>query len=129
MAEIKQKVEFKGVTPEEVYDTLMSSKKHADFTGAAANIENKVGGKVSAWDGYIDATNLELEPGKKIVQKWRASEWPEGERSKATFILKAKDGGTELTFEQTSVPDKFADEIDKGWHESYWEPMKKYLAK
>ncbi len=125
---IKQTVQFDGVSPEEVYDALMSSKKHADFTGAAANIENKVGGKVSAWDGYIDATNLELQPGRKIVQKWRASEWPEGEWSQATFELKANGDGTELTFEQTGVPDKFVSEIDKGWHESYWEPMKKYFA-
>ncbi|MBP9821957.1 MAG: hypothetical protein KBC81_00700 [Candidatus Pacebacteria bacterium] len=49
----------------EVYDALMSSKKHSHFTGAKASMGQKVGGKISAYDGYIDGKNLELKEDKK----------------------------------------------------------------
>ena len=54
-------------TPEEVYDALIDEKKHAEFTGAKAKIDPKIGGKFTAWDGYIFGKNLELVKGKKIV--------------------------------------------------------------
>lgn len=60
-----------GATPEQVYEALMNSKKHAKFTGAAAKISRKVGGKISAYDGYISGTNVELVENKKIVRMWR----------------------------------------------------------
>lgn len=52
--------------PDEVYDALMDSNKHAAFTGAAAKIENKVGGKFEIWDGYASGKNIELVRGKKM---------------------------------------------------------------
>jgi activator of HSP90 ATPase len=79
-------------------------KKHSKFTGGKAQISRKVGGKFSAFDGYSEGTNLELVPDKKIVQTWRASDWPEGHYSKVDFSLKEIPGGTRLTFTQTGVP-------------------------
>src|SRR3989338_6505060 len=96
---IKQKIIFKA-TPHEVYEALMDSKRHEKFTGAKASISRKVGGKVSAYDGWIEAENVELIPDKKIVQKWRGDDWPEGHFSVATFELKKIPQGTELAFTQ-----------------------------
>ena len=104
---IKQSVTIKA-SPHDVYEALMDSKKHAKFTGGKATISRKVGGKFSAFDGYAEGVNLELVPDKKIVQSWRASDWPEGHYSKATFALKAVAGGTKLTFTQTGVPEEFS---------------------
>jgi uncharacterized protein YndB with AHSA1/START domain len=59
-----------------VYDALMSSRHHAKFTGAPASISKKEGGSFSVFGDYATGNNLELIPGKKIVQTWRADNWP-----------------------------------------------------
>ncbi|TSA46032.1 hypothetical protein D4R52_01375 [bacterium] len=125
---IKQSVVLKG-SPHQVYEMLMDEKIHAAFTGAGAKISRKKGGKFTAWDDYIEGTNLELVPDEKIVQKWRASDWPEGEYSEATFEMEKTKGGTKLTFTQTGMPDGNYADIKKGWVEFYWEPMEKFLGK
>lgn len=125
---IKQTVEIKA-DPNDVYKAYMDPKQHSKFTGASAKISPKVGGKFSVWDGYAEGENLELEPGKKIVQTWRASDWPEGAVSKITIKLAKKGKGTKLTFTHTGVPADFVDDIKQGWIEYYWEPMKELLEK
>jgi activator of HSP90 ATPase len=63
------------------------------------------------------------------VQNWRASDWPEGHYSKATFAFKEIPGGTRLTFTQTEVPAKQYEDISQGWRDYYWAPMKEMLEK
>ena len=106
---------------------LMDSKKHAAFTGDDAEIDRKIGGHFSVWGGYIEGTNLELMPDKKIVQSWRGSDWPEGHSSQATFRLEEAGGATTLSFEQTGVPEEFYEDIAQGWKDYYWEPMQETL--
>ena len=125
---LKQSVTIKA-TPHDVYEALMDSKKHAEFTGGKASISRKVGGKFTAFDGYSEGTNVELEPDKKIVQSWRAEDWPEGHYSQATFALAKVAGGTKLTFTHVDVPADQYDDIAKGWKDYYWTPMKKMLEK
>jgi activator of HSP90 ATPase len=125
---IRQVVTF-NASPADVYDALMDSKKHSRFTGAAAKISPKVGGRISAYDGYIEGTNLELKPGKRIVQAWRSSEWPKDHWSEVSFIL-AKDGkGTRLTFKHSGVPEGDVKDKIKGWEDYYWQPMREMLEK
>ena len=128
MKTIKQKVIFKA-SPHDIYEMLMDSKKHAAFTGDDAEISRRVGGKITAYGGYIDGKNVELVKDSKIVQKWRGSDWLEGHYSTATFELKAVGDGTQLTFTQTDVPDEQHGAISKGWIEHYWDKMKKVLKK
>ena len=123
---IKQTATFKA-PPHEVYEALMDSAKHAKFTGGKARISREVGGKFSAFDGYSEGTNLELVPGKKIVQTWRASDWPAGHYSTVTFVLKEIESGTKLTFTQTGVPGEQLDDVARGWKDFYWTPMKRML--
>ena len=159
MRTIKQEVHF-DVSPREVYEAYVDAEKHAEFTGSKVVFENKVGGKFSVWDGELSGENVELVPGKKTVQKWRASDWSESHYSTLTIELfadppssvilgtseartpeskKADSGpfkvqgkqarmtGTRLVLTQENVPDDKADEIDDGWHQYYWEPMKEYF--
>ncbi len=112
-----------------VYDALMESKQHAEFTRAAANIENKVDGQFSVWDGYATGKNLELQPGKLIVQSWHASDWPEGVVSKVIYKLSEKNGVTTIELHQTGVPEEFEEDVSKGWEDYYWNPLKEYLEK
>jgi len=124
---IRQAVTFKA-TPHEVYELLMDSRKHAAFTGAAASISRKVGGSVSAYDGYATGTNLALDPDCGIVQTWRASDWPADCVSRVTFHLAAVEAGTRLTFTQRGVPDESYESVKRGWIDYYWNPMKAMLA-
>jgi len=126
---IKQKA-FIPATPGEVYDAFIDPKKHSKFTGSKATGDPKVGGRFTAWDGYITGKNLELEPGKRIVQEWTTTEWPEGQApSKLELTFRKGKDGTELSMVQTGVPADQAADLAQGWIDWYWEPLKKYFKK
>ena len=125
---IEQSVTF-NASPHDVYEALMDSEKHSQFTGAKASISREVGGSFTAYDGALSGTILELVPDAKIVQSWRGSDegWVPGHYSTATFSLEAIDGGTRLTFVQTGVPEQSVEQINQGWQEYYWAKMKQML--
>jgi activator of HSP90 ATPase len=124
---IKQIVKFNAPS-DVVYSLLMNSKKHSAFSGVPAKISNKIGGRVSCYGGYIDAINIELSPGKKIIQAWRGSDWKAGDWSLVIYNLKNKGKKTELTFEQHGIPDEHVTHIKQGWKDHYWDKMKEYLS-
>lgn len=126
MKTIKQSVTF-NANPHEIYEMLMDSKKHSEMTEAQAEISRKVGGKFSVWGGDISGFNLELVKDKKIVQKWRSSDWPDGHYSIATFELKKIGNKTKLIFTQTDVPDDKYEDVKQGWIDFYWDKMKAKL--
>ena len=125
---IEQNVMF-NASPHDVYEALMDSEKHSQFTGAKASISREVGGSFTAYDGALSGTILELAPDAKIVQSWRGSDegWVPDHYSTATFSLKAIDGGTLLTFVQTGVPEQSFEQINQGWQNYYWAKMKQML--
>ena len=125
---IHQTVTFKA-TPHEVYEVLMDSKKHAAFSGGKASINRAVGASIRAYDDYIAGKNIELVPDKKIVQSWRAVDWPEGYFSRITFEFTPVPEGTRLDFTHADVPEGTEEEFTQGWIDNYWEPMKRYLEK
>lgn len=128
MKNISQEIVI-SASADRIYDAFMDEKKHSTFTGADAKIENKVGGTFKVWDGYATGKNIELIPGKKIVQSWHASDWPEDQTSKITIDLIAQDDKTKLKFDQKNVPDEFAGDVEQGWEDFYWKPLKEYLTK
>ena len=125
---IRQAITFEA-SPHQVYEALMDSRKHASFTGGKASISRKAGGKFSVFDGYAEGVNLELVPDEKIVQTWRASDWPAGVYSKVTFSIQAVKGGARLSFSQSGVPEEQYDDVSQGWKDYYWGPMKEMLEK
>ena len=124
---IRQSVTLKA-TPHQVYEALMDSRRHSQFTGARAAISREVGGEITAYDGYVTGRNIELEPGRRIVQTWRGSDWPEGAESQVTFSLTAVPGGTRLHFTHRGVPDGEYESIKQGWIDYYWTPLKAMLG-
>ncbi len=123
---IHQTVIFK-VPPHEVYEALMDPKQHAAFSGGAARISREVGGEIAAYDDYIAGKNIELVPDKKIVQDWRAVDWPEGYFSRVTFEFTPIPEGTRLDFTHEDLPEGTEEEFTQGWIDNYWEPMKRYF--
>src|SRR3989344_5153900 len=114
---------FLEAPPEKVYDCLMNQKKHSEFTDANAKIDKRVNGSFSVWDGYATGKTLELVLNKKIVQSWRASDWPKNVFSTVTFKFSEKDNGTILAFTQVGIPEEFEKDIEKGWEDFYWKPL------
>lgn len=124
-----EQIEHFSASPEVVYDALMSGPKHAAFTGAAAKVAAKKGGAFEAWDGYIRGKNLELVPGERIVQSWRASDFPpEYPDSTLEIELTPESGGTKLRLRHTQLPEKRVEFYHSGWHDHYWQPLRAWLT-
>jgi activator of HSP90 ATPase len=125
---ITQEIVFKA-SPTRIYDVLLDAKQFSAFTGGKpAEISRDSGGAISCFGGMITGRNIELVPGQRIVQAWRAGNWPEGVYSIVRFELKAEGQGAKLTLHHTGFPEGGAEHLEGGWHQMYWEPLKKYLA-
>lgn len=112
----------------DVYEALADSKRHARFTRDKARISRKVGGAFSCYGGYITGINLELAPGRLIVQAWRSKGWPEGHYSVVSFRLSALGPKrTRLDFVQIGVPAGDVKAKSAGWKEHYWTRLKSML--
>ncbi len=120
------------VTPKKIYDAWLNSKEHAAFTGGGkATASTKVKGKFTAWDGYISGVNIDLKEGKKIVQAWRSTEFPDDALDSILEIsLAPKAGGkTTLTLAHLNIPKGQAAQYKTGWKDFYFTPMKAYFSK
>lgn len=116
-------------SPAAVYGVLTTSEDFARMTGGrAADISKEAGGAVSLFGGDIRARNVELVPGKRVVQAWRSQAWPEGVYSIVKFELTPQGKGTKLVFDQAGYPDDGHQMLDGGWPKMYWEPMNAMLA-
>jgi uncharacterized protein YndB with AHSA1/START domain len=124
---IKQRVKFKA-TPDVVYDLLADSEKHTAITGRKAIISGEVGGTFSTGGNDVTGINVDLVPGRRIVQAWRHRRFPEGVFSMAAVTLKpTPDGGTELVLTHRGVPKDLIPETEQAWRDQYWSRMKSYL--
>jgi len=124
---LHQSIKLKA-TPHEIYEALIDSEKHTEITHSPANIGRNVGDAFSTFDGYASGTNVDLIPDKKIVQKWRADDWPPGHYSTVTFELQAEGPETRLDFTQTDIPEDLYPDLETGWVEFYWDNLQAYFS-
>lgn len=114
--------------PHAVFEAILDSKKHSAFTGDKASLSRKVGGKFTAFDGYIRGQNVKIEKDKVIVQSWRNTDFKETDPdSKVMFHFSKKGKGTRLLFVHSNVPNRLAEDLRQGWLDFYWAPLKVYL--
>jgi uncharacterized protein YndB with AHSA1/START domain len=124
-----EQLEHFSAPPETIYRVWLDAAHHAAFTGSPATSDPRPGGIFSAWDGYIQGRHLELVESERIVQSWRAADFPPGSPdSRLEIRLTPESGGTRLELRHTSVPKKNAASYAEGWHEHYWRPLRAYLA-
>lgn len=115
--------------PEEVYQAWLSSEGHSLMTGSPAKVDGRIGGKFSAWDGYIFGTTLELTPNERILQAWRTTEFPETEAdSRVEILLESVRGGTKITLAHSKMPPGQAEDYRQGWEDFYFKPMMGYFS-
>jgi activator of HSP90 ATPase len=127
---IRQTQFVPNVKPEQVYRAFLNPRTHSAFTGSKATGTGRVGGKFTAWDGYITGKTLQLKNGKKIVQAWRTTEFPaQYPDSRLELNFKAKKGGTEIVMVHSKVPASQTAQYREGWMSSYWDPLREYFSK
>jgi len=118
-----------NASPEAVYGVLTSSADFERMTGGrTAKISKEAGGAVSLFGGDIAARNVELLPGKRVVQAWRSKAWPEGVYSLVRFELVPDGKGTKVVFDQAGHPAEAEQMLEGGWHQMYWQPMNAMLT-
>lgn len=131
---IHQEINFK-VSPQLVYEALLSSKKFSDmtkksfnmFSANSANIDAKEGGTFSVFDGHIIGRILELVPNQRIVEAWRVIDWPAGVYSIARFELSSRGTGTQLIFDHIGFPEGLKEHLATGWQQHYWDALTVYF--
>jgi uncharacterized protein YndB with AHSA1/START domain len=113
---------------ERLYRAWLDAGEHGAFTGGTASIEPWVGGRHSAFDGYIQGTTLALDEPRLIIQTWRSTEFPEeSDDSKLEIRFESVPGGTQLTLIHTEIPEGQGEKYRKGWEDFYFKPMKEYF--
>ena len=114
--------------PAKVYEAWLSSEGHTALTGSPANVDGRVGGEFSAWDGYILGKTLELTPDRRIVQAWRTTEFPDkAPDSQLEILLDEVAEGTRLTLIHRDLPEDQVDSYRQGWADFYFKPMKEFF--
>jgi activator of HSP90 ATPase len=137
---IHQEVTF-GASRRQVYAALTETKRFDDVTRLSDGkellaapeakptaISDAVGGPFVLFGGYITGRHLELTPGERLVQAWRAASWKPGEYSIVTFVLHDEGPKTRLVFDHRGFPDGTGSHLASGWHAHYWDPLTKYFA-
>ena len=120
---------FAGASAERLYSAWLDSDQHAAFTGSPAKVDPHAGGSFTAWEGYIQGTNLDLQPYSQILQSWRTTEFPEGSPdSRLEVQFEDVEGGVRLTFIHTGIPDGEGESYRQGWEDYYFLPMQAYFS-
>ena len=125
---IQQEIIF-DCEPAVIYHLIMNEDQHSEITGSEVIMSNEINGKFNVFDGYCEGYNIELIENQKIVQAWHFDEdgWPEDHYSICTFTLEPVENKTKLIFTQTDIPEHKAEELERGWNDFYWQPIKEYL--
>ena len=111
-----------------LYRAFLDDKIHSDFTGSEAHIEDRGGGKFSAWDGYITGEIVCLEENRRITQKWRTTDFADTDEDSILDIEFAESGNeTVLTLRHSNLPEGTKEEYRQGWEDYYIAPLKEFL--
>ena len=117
-------------SPKKIYDAWLDGRQHTQMTGGnRATGSGRIGGRFTAWDGYIEGRNLELKPGRQIVQEWRASDFPKNAPSSRLEVkLEKAATGTRVTLIHSEIPSGMGASYLDGWKNFYSLPMQEHFA-
>ena len=120
--------EILSVKASEIYEAWLSSEGHTAMTGSPAQVDARMGGAFSAWDGYIFGSILDLKPDRRIVQSWRTSQFPDdAPDSHLEILLEEMNDGTKVTLIHSDMPHEQVDSYRQGWEDYYFKPMRKFF--
>ena len=112
-----------------IYRDWLDGEGHAAMTGAPASGSAEAGSAFTAWGGYISGETVELEAGRRILQAWRTTDFPEGSDSSRLEILLEPEGtSTRVIIRHSEIPEAVSGRYADGWFKHYFEPMKAHYG-
>ncbi|KAK4942865.1 Co-chaperone [Elasticomyces elasticus] len=115
-------------TADEMYQTFTDPQRLAAFTRAPPRVFEgaKVGAKFAIFDGNVTGEFVTLEPPKKLVQKWRLAQWPEGHMSTQEIFFDQNDVDrvTNMRVTWTGVPVGQEEVVQRNWEGYYVRSIK-----
>src|SRR6476469_6055211 len=92
--------------PRRVFELLTDGAVFGAATGQLAEITDREGDAFSLFGGRVEGRQVELVPGRRVVQAWRfgaahPSPWEPGVYSTVRFTLEADGDGTRLQIDHT----------------------------
>lgn len=112
--------------PEEVFTALTNPFQIELWSGYPADMKPEIGYVFSLWEGDISGVNLNIVPGKRLVQEWFFGEIPAP--SIVTIDLKkGEKSDTLVTLSHTNIPEEVYEEITEGWKMYYLGSLKDML--
>lgn len=109
---------------QDVFDALLNPQRVQIWTRAPAQISATPGSKFSLFGGNISGEIISVVPNKKIEQKWRLRDWPEGHFSTVTIELEQGSSSTDLHLTQTDVPADHFETTEDNWQRFFWNQLK-----
>lgn len=106
----------------DVWEALVDPKLITQWGGGPAVMSDKVGGKFKLWGGDVFGKNIEVIKKKRLVQEWTSGKWKTP--SKVHIALSEEHGTTYIDLLHEDVPDNERDEVNKGWKNYYFGPIK-----
>jgi activator of HSP90 ATPase len=114
-----------------LYTFFIDSKLHTEITKGKAIINHKIGGKFTAWDGYIKGEIVSLEKNRRIIQKWRTTDFNTKDQD-SILDIRIKEIGkskSKLILKHSELPEGTEEEYKNGWKEFYIKPLKEFIKR
>lgn len=116
------------VSTERVYRAWLDPYEHSQFTHQPAQIGAQPESRYSALDGEVTGKVLVATPFTRIVQTWRAKDFPVGSPdSQVELKLEPTCLGSQLTISQTGIPDGQSAYYLALWETRYFRPLLAYF--
>jgi activator of HSP90 ATPase len=103
--------------PSDVYAALTNPITIELWSGYPAQMSEVAGSEFVLWEGDISGKNLEFIKDRKIVQEWYFGE--QQEKSIVTISILPDRENSQVTVEQTNIPDEDFADMAEGWREYY----------
>lgn len=122
-----------GAPPQQVFELLTSGSVFGAATGQPADITDREGEPFSLFSGRVEGRQIELVPGRRVVQAWRfstahPSPWEPGVYSTLRFTLEPAGDGTRLVIDHTGIPAEWIEHISQGYPTFYQDPIAEFFA-
>nr|XP_019573103.1 PREDICTED: activator of 90 kDa heat shock protein ATPase homolog 2 isoform X2 [Rhinolophus sinicus] len=112
---------------EQLYSIFTVKDLVQKFSKSPAILEAEKGGKFQMFDGNITGEYVELLTNKKIVMKWRCTNWPEEHYATVALNFVPTPGQTELQLDCKGVPACKEENMKFCWKQQHFEEIKGLL--
>lgn len=110
-------------TLESTFNRFTSSPVLKEWTRSTCHVLPRSGGTVTFYDQRFMGTLLFMEQNKKVLISWRQADWEPGKFSTVKMMFEQMEGNnTQLTLEQSDVPEGLVKKTDLLWNQLFWKP-------